>query len=120
MEGTNKVIIAGGRDYNPYNGIIPLKRFLSKVGLVDNLELVSGTAKGADQIPYLMGSGYVVKEFPADWAKNGKAAGYIRNAEMADYADYLVAFWDGNSRGTKNMIEVAKRKGLKVKVFKYE
>ena len=57
-----------------------------------------------------------VRRFPADWDGLGKAAGFIRNAEMADYADALIAVWDGKSRGTANMIEVAKKKGLKVHV----
>ena len=50
-----------------------------------------------------------VMSFPADWNKYKKAAGYIRNQEMAQHADALVAFWDGQSRGTKNMIEIAEK-----------
>lgn len=45
-----------------------------------------------------------VKQFPADWDQFGKAAGHIRNKQMAEYADALVAVWDGKSPGTKNMI----------------
>jgi len=56
-------------------------------------------------------------KFPAEWNKFGKAAGPKRNKEMAIAADALIAFWDGKSRGTKNMIELAKQKGLKVKVI---
>lgn len=50
---------------------------------------------------------------------SGAKTGHIRNAEMADNADALIAYWDGESRGTKNMIETAKTKGLKVYVHKY-
>lgn len=58
--------------------------------------------------------------FPADWNKHGKAAGPILNAEMAEVADALIAFWDGKSRGTANMIQLAKDKGLKVAIVYYQ
>ena len=58
--------------------------------------------------------------FPADWKKYGKSAGYVRNSEMAEVAESLIAFWDGKSRGTKNMIDIAKNKGLKVRIVNYE
>ena len=58
--------------------------------------------------------------FPADWEHHGKAAGPIRNAEMAEVADALIAFWDGQSRGTKSMIDLAKRKGLQVAVVRFD
>ena len=49
---------------------------------------------------------------PAKWDKHGNSAGMIRNSQMADYADGLIALWDGESRGTKNMIETASKNGL--------
>ena len=60
--------------------------------------------------------GYPLKEFPADWNKYGKAAGYRRNVEMAEYADLLIAFWDGKSPGTKHMIDIMKSKGKHGKI----
>ena len=70
-------------------------------------EIVSGLAKGPDSFGKQWGeaNGIPVKEFPADWNKLGKKAGFARNFEMARYADELVAFWDGKSRGTKHMIQ---------------
>ena len=56
------------------------------------------------------------EKYPADWDKYGKSAGYRRNEQMADNADSLIALWDGRSRGTKHMIDIAHRKGLKVYV----
>ena len=56
----------------------------------------------------------------AEWIKYGRAAGPRRNKQMAEYADALLAYWDGKSRGTKNMIELAKDKGLKIGVKIYE
>ncbi len=70
-----------------------------------DLEIVCGMAKGID----LSGKrcaeyiGIPIKEFPADWGKHGKAAGHIRNTEMANYADALLLIWDGESRGSANM-----------------
>ena len=58
--------------------------------------------------------------YPADWERHGRAAGPIRNEEMAEVSDALIAFWDGKSRGTKSMIEIAMRKGLQVAVVRYD
>lgn len=52
--------------------------------------------------------------FKADWNSLGKKAGMVRNCEMAENADALIAIWDGKSKGTKHMIDTAKRNGLKV------
>ena len=115
-----KVIIAGGRDFNQYE---VLKDYCDKMlsQQSSSIEIVSGTAKGADQLGerYAKERGYPIKRFPADWDKHGKAAGPLRNKEMADYATALIAFWDEQSKGTKNMIETAKSLGLKVRVCHY-
>lgn len=55
-----------------------------------------------------------VKRFPADWDRHGRAAGPIRNCQMAQYADALIAIWDGKSRGTKNMIDEMNKCGKPV------
>lgn len=87
----------------------------------DISEVVSGTARGVDQLGEAVAKslGLPVARFPADWATLGKRAGYVRNEQMADYAQALCAIWDGKSAGTKNMIEIATRKGLKVHVVVY-
>ena len=64
--------------------------------------------------------GYKINYFPADWKTFGKSAGYIRNQEMAENADALVAFWDGKSRGTANMIDIAQRYNLRVRIVRYK
>lgn len=124
-----KVIVAGGRDFDYKSEHLDKVSHLisnyyntkTMTPLKGGVELVTGCAKGADQIPYLFNSwhGVPIKEFPADWDTHGKKAGILRNIEMAEYADALIAFWDGKSRGTKNMIEEAKKRGLKVKVVYY-
>lgn len=57
---------------------------------------------------------------PEDWKKYGKRAGMVRNAEMAEIADELVAIWDGESRGTAAMIGMMKRRGKPVTVYGYD
>ena len=114
-----KVIIAGSREFNDYD---KLCKFCDHI--LQNqkeIEIVSGTAKGADKLgeKYATEKGYSIKRFPADW-NIGKSAGYLRNKEMAEYADALIAFWDGKSKGTKNMIDLAKKNNLKIKICNYE
>lgn len=114
-----KVIIAGGRDFNNYKYLCQkVDKILSKQ---INVEIVSGVANGADKLGemYAKDRDFSIIKFPADWDTFGKSAGYRRNAEMAEYADALIAFWDGKSRGTKHMIDLAKSKNLKVRIFYY-
>ena len=115
-----RVIIAGTRDFSDYqllrdkcDAILSAKRQDS------NIIIVSGTARGADRLGerYARERGYEIRQFPADWLNDEKKAGPIRNAKMADNADALIAFWDGQSRGTKNMIETAKMKGLEIRTI---
>ena len=79
-------------------------------------------ARGADRLGerYAKERGYKVIYFPADWDIDGRSAGFKRNVKMAEYADALVAFWDGKSSGTKHMIETAQGKGLDVRVKRYQ
>jgi len=112
-----KVIIAGGRNFDDFNRLCQVcDKILKKYS---NLEIVSGAYKGADLLGemYAAERNYPIKQFPADWRRYGKSAGLKRNIEMAAYADALIAFWDGESKGTKHMIELATKADLKVKVF---
>jgi hypothetical protein len=114
-----KIIIAGSRNFNDYN---LLKTSCDKLlTQFTNIEIVSGTARGADKLGerYAGEKGYDIKQFPANWDKHGKSAGYIRNDEMAQYADMLIAFWDGTSKGTKHMIDLANKRGIKVEIVNY-
>lgn len=114
-----KVIIAGGRDFNNYQ---KLKDFCSKI-LKDktDIEIVSGKAKGADSLgeKFAKKNNYPIAEFPADWNKFGKKAGFIRNKDMAEYADALIAFWNKESSGTKHIINIAKQNNLKIRIYYY-
>lgn len=119
-----KVIIAGSRNIHNialvelacYKAIQRWKRN----GIVDYItEIVCGEAKGVDLLGKVLAAkaNIPVKSFPADWNKYGKQAGYIRNNDMVNYADALIAVWDGKSPGTKMTIDLAKKKKLKVFVL---
>jgi len=79
-----------------------------------DIEIVSGHANGADKLGerYAKENNLKLTLFPANWDLNGKSAGYIRNYEMAKYADVLIAFWDGKSKGTMDMISQANKRDL--------
>lgn len=107
-----KTIIAGSRSITDYSEVW--------VATTDSefeiTEVVCGMARGVDMLGKTWGEKYgiPVKEFPADWDANGKAAGPIRNRQMADYADALILVWDGHSKGSANMLQEAKKRGLKI------
>ena len=109
-----KTIIAGSRGFEDYTS------FKGELGNVDFeiTEVVSGTARGADRLGerWAEDNNIPISRMPADWNGHGKAAGYIRNEEMAKCSDALVAFWDGKSKGTKHMIDLANKYGLKIKI----
>ena len=111
-----RYIVAGSRNFQNYE---LMEKTLNSLNLGPDDEIVCGDARGADTLGAKYGqlNGIPVIHFPADWDAYGKAAGHIRNAEMAEYGDFLVAFWDGSSRGTSNMIQAMKRKGKHGKVL---
>lgn len=118
----HKVIIAGGRDFNNYPQLSEYCDYILQFqSALHPIEIVSGCANGADKLGerYADSRGYDIKRFPADWDKFGKSAGYKRNKQMAEYADTLIAFWDGKSRGTKHMIDLAEENRLEVRVYNY-
>lgn len=115
-----KVIIAGGREFNNY-GLLKTKCDFYLEKTFSEIEIVSGKAKGADSLGelYAKESEYKLKEFPADWSMHGNGAGIIRNEQMGDYAEALIAFWDGKSKGTNHMINYMKKLGKPVKIVYY-
>jgi len=114
-----KLIIAGGRDFSNY------ELLCEEVGRVianfPQVEIVSGGARGADLLGehYAIDNSIPVKRFPAEWDKYGKSAGFRRNSDMAQYADHCICFWDGKSKGTGHMIDLAKKAGLRLVVVSY-
>lgn len=112
-----KIIIAGSRNIVDYELI---KDAIKKSNTnTMATEIVSGGARGVDRMGecWAKQNNIPIKIFLADWNQFGKSAGYIRNEQMAKYADALLAVWDGKSRGTKHMIDLAKKYGLKVYIY---
>jgi YspA, cpYpsA-related SLOG family len=116
-----KVIIAGSRG-------VPEQVRQCKAAVIDFeqrygriTEVVSGCARGADRVGELFAEmrQIPVDKYPADWNTHGKRAGIIRNSQMANVAQGLVALWDEQSPGTRNMIETARNKKLHIVVWNY-
>lgn len=120
MNNSIKVIVAGGRDFNNYS-LLRQKMDSLLANRLPAVEIVCGKARGADTLgeTYAKERGLQIKYFPAEWDKYGRSAGYRRNNQMAEYADAVVAFWDGKSRGTEHMINLAKEKGLAIRIVNY-
>lgn len=118
-----KLIVAGGRDFTDISRMdAELKNLVLNGTLPDDVELVCGMARGADITAYNLWR-YIyenkIHKFYPDWKAEPRRGGFIRNEEMAEFADFLVAFWDGASRGTKHMIETMKAKGKPVIIIRY-
>lgn len=114
-----KTIIAGSRSITDPQVIVEA----IKASGFDITEVVCGGARGVNTLGREWavedeGKIIPVKMFLAEWDVFGKSAGYRRNAEMAAYADALIAVWDGESKGTHHMINLALKAGLKVYIHK--
>ena len=117
-----KIIIAGGRDFMDYNLLKEkTNKILQEKKVTHKIVIISGCARGADTLGlrYASENAFDVEEYPADWDKYGKKAGYVRNVEMAENADALIAFCDGKSKGTKHMIDIATERNLPIRVIRY-
>lgn len=117
-----KLIVAGGRDFNDY---ARLSQVLNKLGhetyALREVSIVSGMARGADALGHRFAKEHNVQvyEFPANWDKYGKRAGILRNEDMGRFADGLLAFWDGKSRGTAHMIGFMEDRDMPVHIERY-
>ena len=107
-----KTIVAGSREGIPTDAVMEA---------IDSCpwpisEIVQGGARGVDSVAadYARRTGQPFRTFPADWNAHGKAAGPIRNRQMLEYADALIAVWDGKSRGTAHMIGIARARSVPI------
>lgn len=123
MKPSFKVIIAGSRSFSNYE---LLKKHVDKA-LENKIKthdiiIISGAARGADRLGenYAKDRGFKLERYPADWDNYGKRAGYIRNEQMAKIGNACIVFWDGISKGTCSMINLAKLKKLKLKIIKFK
>lgn len=111
-----RTIIAGSRENLSYKHV---KHAIENCGWEITTALC-GAASGVDAFGerWAKRNNVPIEYYPADWRTHKRGAGYIRNAEMANRAEALIAVWDGKSPGTKSMIRIAQKAGLKVYVYK--
>lgn len=120
-----KVLVTGSRGWNDYELIEDaLRSVLPQGAETQPVLVIHGDAGGADRMAALSARklGYFVMAYPANWKLYGKAAGPIRNAQMLkeQKPDVVLAFWDGQSRGTAHMMGLADEAGVIVRVFEQE
>lgn len=112
-----RIIIAGSRNVTEHE----VRNALDKCSWIGFASaIVSGGARGADKYGENWAEEQLINihRYPADWEKYGKRAGPLRNQLMSENAEGLIAIWDGKSRGTCNMIELAKTRGLRVLILR--
>ena len=116
-----KLVIAGSRTVvniqHLYNAILTLD--LGDTVKNEVTEIISGGANGADKLGEILAAklNKTLTIMPAEWDKYGKAAGYRRNEDMAELGDAVLVLYDGISKGSKHMIELAKKHNKKVWVY---
>ncbi len=115
-----RVIIAGSRSITDNTDLENAINCVIEKTTTRITSLVCGMARGVDTLAYNWAkrNNIPVDEYPAQWDLYGKSAGYRRNVQMAENADALIAIWDGESKGTKHMINIAKEKNLVVHIIK--
>lgn len=106
-----KVAVIGSRGLSVDN----LEKYLPE----DTTEIVSGGARGVDTSAREYAQSHDIKltEFLPEYGKYGRSAPLKRNITIIEYADVVLAFWDGQSHGTKFVIDNCKQRGIPVKVF---
>lgn len=112
-----KLIIAGSRSIN---NTFLIGHCFDQFKYKDEVdEIVEGGAQGVDHNASILAQRrkLYLTTMCADWAQYGKRAGFVRNEEMAVYANALLAVWNGHSSGTHDMIKRAVKKGLYVEVY---
>lgn len=110
-----KTIIAGSRTIRNYRLVEDV--ILSCPWSISTI--ISGMARGVDTmaVQFAHEYNYPLLSMPADWSQ-GRGAGYTRNIRMAEQANGLIAIWDGQSRGTKHMIDIARLSGLRIHIVR--
>jgi hypothetical protein len=110
-----KVAVIGCRNFNDYELV---KETLTKL---DITLLISGGAKGADSLGerYANENNITTLIFKPDWKHHGKGAGMIRNTDIVKNSDIVVAFWNGESKGTLDSIRKAENLNKGLMIIKY-
>jgi hypothetical protein len=123
-----KLIIAGTRTFNDFNLLtVQTDLYLKSICSLDtsneelDITVLSGCANGADKLgeKYAQMRNYKIEQYPANWLLYGKSAGPRRNKQMACVANICIVFWDGKSKGTKNMITLCNRRKIPCCIINY-
>jgi|SRR5579859_5228126 len=111
-----RIAVVGSRDYKYRADVVD---YIYSLPL--DVIIVSGGARGVDGIAAAAGRERMIDVdiYHANWTLYGKKAGYLRNVQMVDNCDEVVAFWDGKSRGTSHTISIARKKNKPVTVYTY-
>lgn len=118
-----RVVVAGCRTYTNYEEAkVFIDKCISNIRKENTIIIVSGGSRGADRLgeQFAIENRFKIEKYYADWDRYGKSAGPKRNEVMAKKSDYIICFWNGQSRGTKSMIEYAKiyDRPLRIKYIK--
>ena len=111
-----KIGVVGSRDFDDYK---KLEKELNKIEGIT--EIVSGGAKGADTLAREFAEKNDIKltEFKPDYEQYGRGAPIRRNKKIVEYSDQIIAFWDGESRGTKNTIDIAEKQDKPITIIRF-
>lgn len=121
-----KLAVVGSRTYTDYKDF--RTKLLSMVSyyfdsrkkrVAFSVDIITGGAKGADSLAELWAKGNQVscKVIKPDYNKYGRGAPFVRNTEIAKECDEMVAFWDGHSKGTEDVLKKAVQFGKRVTIF---
>ena len=111
-----KLLVSGSRTITDKHKVFQaLDEMMSVMLNGEDITNIEGGAKGVDTLArlYAIERKIPYEEHPADWDKNGRAAGYIRNVEMVKEADVALILWDGKSKGTAHAMKICEKKGVK-------
>jgi predicted Rossmann fold nucleotide-binding protein DprA/Smf involved in DNA uptake len=113
--------IVGSRTFNDFDLLLRTINRICKMFAEHEITIVSGGAQGADYLAeeYAKENDLKTIIFKAEWEIYGKAAGFARNRHIVDSSDFLVAFWDGKSRGTNNTMNKAIKTGKPILVVPF-
>lgn len=115
-----KLAIVGSREFTDYDYMV--RNIKKHIDISKIRVIISGGAKGADHLAKRFANDHKIPiiEYLPDWKKYGKKAGMIRNKDIIDNSNYVIAFWNGQSVGTKDSIELAKKNNLPLIIIRYD
>ncbi|MDY6915880.1 MAG: SLOG family protein [Candidatus Cloacimonadota bacterium] len=108
-----KLAVIGSKKFNNF------QLLTSEIEKENNLtKIISGAAPGTDSLArrYAIQNNIPLLEFPPDYAKNGAEAKHVRDRQIVDHSEKVLAFWDGVCQGTKYTMNYARQQNVPVRV----